>query len=958
MNRPWSPQIRRIVLSVALTGAACLAHAAPPDFTVLPPIDLSPGPDVTEPGSFALNRATHRLYVSSSVAVTAVKVIDTTTNVVIAGVDFGWYGDPTNRFIGWGMAVDDSAGPAGNKLYVVGGPRDRTSFVLRVVDLDNQTNAGEGTDILLPVAPSHEQGGKLFPSVVVNPATHKVYVSTNSGDIVVIDGDQQSVIKTLSPDAGSFLAVDPVANKIFVLGRNGGAIIDGATDTVSAPPEPLVFQPRAASFNEADNRIYVVGSDGNYNGGLFVLDGQTGQLVASRTDFGGSSTSYETQGSSEPVSIAIVAEENAIYLGSETKIYVVNGSDLSRRAELPRSAIALAADPAAPELLYTAIKPEDGAYLSDNSIWLIDRANGGVVSTVTTAYMPTGIALNTRTDRAYIAHNSAELVVLDTDKPALIARVPVPRTHQEGRRIAVSERLDRVYLKRRNSAYSSPQTGAIDVIDGATHQLRSSIPIPNLSVDLAVDDTRGRIYVSAGSTLHVYDAETETLITSVDVGGRSGMMALNPVTGRIYMLTGEDEVTVIDTSSLTPVASVALEKELIFRSVLAVNTTTNKIFVGGDGNVTVVNGATNSVEAVFRTGRDGRPVENIVLDEEADVVYLTDFDYRADYFDQRRIAVFDGSNGNAYLGAAGFAYGNRPSLAFRPGARQLFMANPEVAQGYINGSVAVLHVTGRARLANLATRMRVGTGEAALISGLIVTGPAGSTKKVILRAIGPSLQRAGIADALSDTTLELVDAVGNSVMNDDWKIDHATGASQQAELEGTGLAPTSDTEAALVAELARGAYTAVMRGKAGTTGTGLVEVYDLDSASAGARLANIATRGHVGSGDAVMIGGMIVNGSGPSRILIRAIGPSLSGQLTDVLTDPVLELRNVNGELLEANDDWKSDHEAAIASTTIPPTDGRESAIIAGLFPGNYTAVVRGKGDSTGVALVETYYLQ
>ena len=107
-----------------------------------------------------------------------------------------------------------------------------------------------------------------------------------------------------------------------------------------------------------------------------------------------------------------------------------------------------------------------------------------------------------------------------------------------------------------------------------------------------------------------------------------------------------------------------------------------------------------------------------------------------------------------------------------------------------------------------------------------------------------------------------------------------------------------------------------------------------------------------------MIGGIIVQGTGPSRVLLRAIGPSLSGQLSAVLQDPELELRNGNGELLDTNDDWKSDDEAAIASTTIPPRDERESAIVAGLVPGNYTAVLRGKGGSTGVAVVEAYYLQ
>lgn len=151
-------------------------------------------------------------------------------------------------------------------------------------------------------------------------------------------------------------------------------------------------------------------------------------------------------------------------------------------------------------------------------------------------------------------------------------------------------------------------------------------------------------------------------------------------------------------------------------------------------------------------------------------------------------------------------------------------------------------------------------------------------------------------------------------------------------------------------------YTAVLSGKGADTGVGLVEVYDLDQA-AHSQLANISTRGFIDSGDNVMIGGLIVGGSGgPSRVIVRAIGPSLP--VTGKLEDPTLELHNGDGALLAENDDWKSDQQSEIEATTIPPSNEKESAIVRTLSPGKYTAIVRGKNGSTGIGLVEAFNLQ
>ncbi len=172
----------------------------------------------------------------------------------------------------------------------------------------------------------------------------------------------------------------------------------------------------------------------------------------------------------------------------------------------------------------------------------------------------------------------------------------------------------------------------------------------------------------------------------------------------------------------------------------------------------------------------------------------------------------------------------------------------------------------------------------------------------------------------------------------------------------TGIPPGNNLESAIVASLPanNSAYTAIMRGANNGTGIGLVEAYDLDR-TVNSKLANISTRGFVQTGDNVLIGGLIVVGQNPLRIIVRAIGPSLS--ITGKLADPTLELRDANGTLVRANDNWRSDQEAEIIATGIPPTNDLESAIVENLAPGSCTAIVRGVNGSTGIALVEVYAL-
>jgi hypothetical protein len=189
--------------------------------------------------------------------------------------------------------------------------------------------------------------------------------------------------------------------------------------------------------------------------------------------------------------------------------------------------------------------------------------------------------------------------------------------------------------------------------------------------------------------------------------------------------------------------------------------------------------------------------------------------------------------------------------------------------------------------------------------------------------------------------------------NDNWQ------DTQAAEIAAT-IPPGNVLESAIVRTLDPGTYTAVLRGRGETSGTGLVEVYDLQPAAA-SKLANISTRGVIGTGDNVMIGGLIVSGDADrsAKVIVRGIGPSLTNfGVAGALSDPALELHNGNGDLVASNDNWRSDHEAEIITTNLPPSRDAESAIISTLVPGNYTAIMRGVNSATGVGLVEVYHLQ
>lgn len=272
----------------------------------------------------------------------------------------------------------------------------------------------------------------------------------------------------------------------------------------------------------------------------------------------------------------------------------------------------------------------------------------------------------------------------------------------------------------------------------------------------------------------------------------------------------------------------------------------------------------------------------------------------------------------------------------------------------------VVQLAGTAgRLQNISTRAHVQTGDNVLIGGLIITGV--DQKKVIFRAIGPSLEANGspLAGKLENPILELHNSSGALIaFNDDWG---DAPEPERTEIENSPLKPTNSLESAIIRTLDPGTYTAIVVGKNSTTGIALVDAYDSSPAS-NSRFTNLSSRAFVETGDNIMIGGVIVGGGGGGsvRVIVRGLGPSLMANglpLPGRMADPTLKLVNEDGDVLIENDNWQTSQQSEIQATGLAPSNNLESAIVTILPPGGTTALLQDKNDTSGIALVEIYEL-
>lgn len=299
-----------------------------------------------------------------------------------------------------------------------------------------------------------------------------------------------------------------------------------------------------------------------------------------------------------------------------------------------------------------------------------------------------------------------------------------------------------------------------------------------------------------------------------------------------------------------------------------------------------------------------------------------------------------------------------PSVALADaGTYQLVLTGPG---GVTRSAEAVLapYPPGLSKLVNLSTRSLVGTGSNVQIAGFIVGG-AGA-KRILLRASGPALAQLGATGVLPDPVLELYRGSTVIQANDDWSAESADRNAIRDAATTVQAFPWAEgsKDAALIATLPPGPYTAIVSGKAGATGVALVEAYEIDGEES--RLVNISTRSLVGTGGDVQIAGFVIGGDGPKRVAIRASGPSLAQYgLGGLLADPVLEIYR-GSVRLAANDNWPGALQPDFDQLGVGEVWSRgskDAALILVLEPGGYTAIVSGSGGASGVALVEVYPL-
>jgi hypothetical protein len=509
--------------------------------------------------------------------------------------------------------------------------------------------------------------------------------------------------------------------------------------------------------------------------------------------------------------------------------------------------------------------------------------------------------------------------------------------------------------------------------DTTTVEFAGGNPIPSGGIDFAGDTGSDRLILQrsagsfvAGLTLHV--------ATGLGAGSVS-------VDGRVISYTGLEPIddTVPSTNFTFFAPNTASHLEIV-----------NGPTVNGAATTQINDGGTGAFELVNFAGKanvtinTGMVAQTLVINNSATPPGLSTLNVNASSADDdiNVIAVPGGitamvngldSSDSVRVSGAGVPIGTTLFLDNGAGFDRLVYdtggvginrnAGPGADQTTITrpGSGNVIYqnfedVTfdGIARALNISTRLRVLTGDNALIGGFIITG--GANKKVIMRAIGPSLSQFGLLGVLADPTLELYDSNSQlAAMNDNWR------ETQETEITATGVAPQNDLESALVTTLLPGNHTVVVRGKDNASGIGVVEAYDLE-AQTPAQFANISTRGFVDAGDKVMIGGFILGGdNGSTHVAIRGIGPSLAqAGLSNVLVDPTLDLYDGNGTRLIFNDNWMDDSSQAAALTAVglAPSTNEESAIFTTLSPGAFTAILAGKDGGIGVGLVEVYNLQ
>jgi YVTN family beta-propeller protein len=950
-----------------------------------------------QPAGVAVNPATNRIYVTSdhegtsvidgaadtviasgiapSTASGAVIANPANNKIYVANLGFpgtvGFHGDVTLIDGATNAATSITAGSnpfqleldtATNTVYVMPGGSNSGG----IVTIDGDTNVAAGST------------GPIWPAgIAINPVTNRLYVTQLVSDPMYVIDENTYATTTIASVSGALTVVNPVTGNVYAQAGNGTAVIDSATDTVT-----MLTNPCPAAVNAATNRLYAPFGPGT----IRVTDGATNAFVAD----------INLGGGNYPV-VAVNEVTN--------RIYATQGI-----SSLPSGGNVLKVIDGVTNTVIATVTIGDGAISMDidratNKIYIANILNGTVsvvdgatnaVTTIQNGGRPEArLAVNPATNKIYVANNTLGSVsVIDgaTGALAVVPAGPGPDT------IVVNPVTNRIYVT------NNAPPGGVTVLDGATNTIVATVPPAagsNGNCGIGLDSVRDKVYIGncGNGLVTVVDGATLTTTTVSTATQNPRSIVVNPVNGKVYASSGGTDlvgVTVITPAraSLTnhgvTLAGGSLSSSdapaLTFNVCCAYApndpATLATYFRVGDTNGTFT-AASGSGTTFTSPPAPLQPGVNFVKAWTLDATHygsassligapaviplvsiapvfttpasLPGTLVGATY--SQSVTAVGGAGSLTYTLAGGTL---PPGLSIAPDGT---IAGTATTAGFYTFTVAAsdgssgsasrlfginVLASDPPREIGISTRMQVLSGQDVVIGGFAIGG-AGAHKTVVIRARGPSLAAAGVANPMANPVIQLFGSGSTPIAtNDDWQ------SSPNADLiEASGFAPPYASESAIMVTLDSGLYTAVVTGAGGSTGVGIVEIFELDNSDV--PLVAISTRGPVQTGDNVMIGGFIIGGTAPQTVVVRARGPSLAaGGVSSPLQDPTLTL--VGSGISITNDNWGSAPNAAqIQASGFAPSDPRESAILITLQPGAYTAIVSGVGGTTGVGIVEVF---
>jgi YVTN family beta-propeller protein len=857
-------------------------------------------------------------------------------------------------------------------------------------------NAATGTSVPIPVG-----DGPLY--VAVNPATNRVYVNNSrAASLTVIDGATDTVIGTFPVGSSGPIAVNPVTNVLYVVrltgtGTDEVTYFNGATNswyTIAVQSH----QPIAVAVNPVTNKLFVAAYS---TGNVSIIDGTFNENNDHPTPV--------TRGMwSKPFAMAVNPVTNTLFVITEDSRGPIAALDvntldttflLAGTAKVPKAVAVNPVTNKAYALFSNELVVVDGATLATTSIPVADA--GTALAT---------LAVNTATNRVLVASATGVLTVIDGSTNTVITTDAVPAgtsgvsiNAATGTSYFFDSALHAVPRAAGEVPVANPVTTTITplagnttggdftlTLDAATSFAPNALPIRGVYYRL--DTTTGPWIAATGTgpftatftgvapgSHTVYAFAVEGQDAPLATGAQSSPLIGSMASYTFTVVSAMVDPSVSIASSGNP--SIAGESVTFTASVSGPAGTPT-------GTVTFRDGATALCTAVALTSAAATCSTSALSVGAHDITaqYSGDATYNprtSDIFAQqvaaapvmRTLTVAKAGAGAGSITSApgGIDCGSACSASFADGTSVTLTASAASSSTFsgwsgactgtgacnvtmdaarsVTATFALAPPPEPARLGNISTRMQVGTGNDVMIGGFVIGGT--KPKRVAIVATGPSLSGSGIANPLANPTLTLVRSSDQSVIatNDDWQ-----SAGNHADLSASGFAPSHPLEAAILIDLPPGAYTAIVRGVNDGTGISVIGVYEVDHPEV--PLINISTRGRVLTGNDVMIGGFVIDGSAPQTLAIVATGPSLAPfGITSPLANPKITLvRSSDQAIIDTNDDWQSGSSAAqLQAAGFSPPNALEAGIHTTLPPGAYTVIVEGVGGATGVAVIGVY---